>query len=117
MTAVRARKRSPRQGFAMRLLRLGRTNPESTTVLWTCQNGESLPPPWLKQKNERCVLGKPTEHTGKQELDRCWSGTGLESPVSDFALSLPAPADKDKDKDKDLMQKSERQCGVKQLAT
>ena len=41
------------------------------------------------------------EHTGKQELDRCWSGTGLESPVSDFALSLPAPADKNKDRDRD----------------
>ena len=56
MTAVCALKRAPRQGFAMHLQRLDRsweTNPESTTLLWSCQNGESLPPPWLKQANER----------------------------------------------------------------
>ena len=64
------------------------TNPDSTTLLWTCQTceGLSLPPPWLEQTDEKCVAGKPTEHTGKQELDRCWSGRGLESPFSDSAL-------------------------------
>ena len=40
---------------------------------------------FLAKKNEIC--GKPTHHTGKQELDRCWSGTGLESPFSDSARS------------------------------
>ena len=90
MTAVRARKRAPRQGFAILLLQLDQsweTNPQSTTLLWTCQNGESLPPPWPKQTSARCAIGKPTDHTGKQELDRCRSGTGLESPVLDFSLT------------------------------
>ena len=103
MTAVRARKRAPSQGFAMRLLRLDggwETNPASATLLWICRNGESLPPPWLTQTHERFHVGKPTKHTRKQELDRCWSGTGLESSLSDFALLLPALADEDKDKDK-----------------
>ena len=99
-----ARKRARQQHSPAHPLRLDpswETNPELTILLWTCQTceGLSLPPPWLKQTNERCAAGKPTKHTGTQELDRCWSGTGLESPVSDFALSLPAPADKDKDKD------------------
>ena len=104
MTAVRDRKRAPSQGFAMRLLRLDRgweTNPASTTLLWICRNGESLPPPWLTQTHERFAVGKPTKHTRKQELDRCWSGTGLECPLSDFSLLLPALADEDKDKDRD----------------
>ena len=38
-----------------------------------------------KQAKKMCN-GKPTDHTGKQELDRCWSGTGLESPFWDAAL-------------------------------
>ena len=106
MTADLARKRTRQQNSPTHPLQLDQsweTNPESTTLLWTCQTceGLSLSPPWLKQTNERCAAGKPTEHTGKQELDRCWSGTRLESPVSDFALFLPAPADKDKDRDRD----------------
>ena len=109
MTADLARKRARQQNSPTHPLRLDpswETNPESTTLLWTCQTceGLSLPPPWLEQTDEKCAAEKPTEHTGKEELDRCWSGTGLESPVSDFALSLIAPADKDKDKDKDLNQ-------------
>ena len=40
------------------------------------------------------------EHKNK-ELDRCWSGTGLESPVSDFALSQLT---RDRDRDRDLKQ-------------
>ena len=48
------------------------------------------------------LLGNQRNTQENLELDRCWSGTGLESPVPDFALSLPAPADRDKDKNKDL---------------
>ena len=88
MTADLARKRARQQSSPTHPLRLDpswETNPESTTLLWTCQTceGLSLPPPWLKRTNERCAAGKPTDRTGKQELDRCWSGTGLESPVSE----------------------------------
>ena len=48
------------------------------------------------------LLGSQLITKKRQGHDRCWSGTGLESPVSDFALSLPAPADTDTDTD--LMQ-------------
>ena len=73
-----------------------RASGSTTCSVWFWLTCERVPPPWLKQTNERCAIGKPTDHTGKHELDRYWSGTGLESPVSDLALSLPAPADKDK---------------------
>ena len=85
-----ARKRARQQHSPTHPLRLDpswETNPESMTLLCSCQNCDSLsPPPWLEQTTEKCVAGKPTDHTGKQELDRCWSGTGLESPFSDSAL-------------------------------
>ena len=91
MNADLARRRAGQQNSRTHPLRLDpswETNPESTTLLWACQTceGLSLPPPWLKQTNERCAAGKPMEHTGKQKLDRCWSGTMLESPFSDSAL-------------------------------
>ena len=64
----------------------------------------SPPPPWLEQTTEKCVAGKPTEHSGKQELDRCWSGTGLESP-----FSCPASPSWTKTKDKRQKTKDKRQ--------
>ena len=62
-------------------------------------------PSQMKPENWRevCVFtqckGWNTKQTHKQ--DRCSSGTGLESPVSDSALSLPAPADRDRGRDGD----------------
>ena len=76
------------RSFFCILTRVGRPTLSGRLSLWTCHNDESLPPPWLKQTGARCAFGKPTDHTRKQELDRCWSGTSLESLVSDFALSL-----------------------------
>ena len=91
MNADLARKRAHQQNSRTHRVRLDpswETNPDSTTLLCSCQTCDSLspPPPWLEQTTEKCVAGKPTDHTGKQELDRSWSGTGLESPFSDSAL-------------------------------
>ena len=68
-------------------------------------------PPWLEQTDEKYAIGKPTEHTGKQELDCCWSGTGFESPFSDSALPCQLQLDRDRDRDRkrDLMQNVQRQ--------
>ena len=116
MTADLARERAHQQSFPyhpLRIVQNWETNSDLTTCsacsawLWQTCDSLRLPPPWLKQTNERCAVGKPKEQTRKQELDRCWSGTGLQSPSSDFALSLPAPADKDKrQKTKDKRQKT-----------
>ena len=70
MSVDLARKRARQQSSRTHALRLDpswETNPESTTLLWTCQTceGPSLPPPWLEQTNERCAAGKPTDHTEK----------------------------------------------------
>ena len=79
------------QGIVSRCVLCGLTGVGRPTL---SRRFPSLPPPWLKQTNERCAAGKPTEHTEKQELDRCWSGTGLESPFSDSALPCQHPADR-----------------------
>ena len=62
-----------------------------------------------KQTNERCAVGKPTDHTGKQELDRCWSGTGLESPVSDFARGRETERQRDRETERQRDRETERQ--------
>ena len=84
------------------------TNPDSTTLLWTCQTceGPSLPPPWLVRTNENCAAGKPTDHKERQGHDRCWSGKawGLCPPVPCRALA-PRQETQARDTDTDTRQR------------
>ena len=113
MNADLARKRTRQQNSRTHALRLDpswETNPESTTLLWTCQTceGLSLPPPWLEQTDEKCAVGKPTGRKGKTRARPLLVRQGLRAcvrlcpPVSACARPCPCPQARDTDTDTDL---------------
>ena len=53
----------------------------------------------------RCAIGKPT--TGKGELDRCWSGTGHESP--DRQTETETETETDRDRQRETERQKDRQ--------
>ena len=75
MNADLARKRARQQNSWTHPVRLDpswETNPDSTTLPWTCQTceGRSLPLPWLKRTNEKCARkDKGTTAAGQARLE------------------------------------------------
>ena len=98
MNADLARKRARQQNSRTHPLRLDpswETNPESTTLLWTCLTCEclSLPPPWLERSDEKCAVGKPTDHTEKTRARPLLVRQGLRACVC-LCLAVPLPPGK-----------------------
>ena len=105
MNADLARKRARQQNSRTHALRLDpswETNPESTTLLWTCQTceGLSLPPPWLVRTNEKCAAGKPTDHKGKTRARPLLVRQGLRACVR-LCLAVPLPQARQTDRQTD----------------